>query len=88
MNSRGPTKLGAVLFWNKLKTAQIENKIAGTGRVVPIIKEMKEDHGVCEKRCLFLLYKWEDQGLWEYGSCVGGGWLTDEAPTLDVKEVR
>lgn len=81
---QGPTKPDAVLFWRKLKAAQISAETAGTGRVVPIIKEMAEKHGVCEKRCIFLLNKWSGQGLWDYGSCVDGGWLTDEAMAIEI----
>ena len=33
--------------------------------------------GLHYKRCWFLLSKWTRKGLYEYGTCLDLGWLTD-----------
>lgn len=42
---------------------------------------------IAEKRALYLLQKWADAGLYEYGVCVDLGWATPEgiANGLELK---
>ena len=35
-------------------------------------------------RLYFILFKWTDVGLWEYGVNARSGWLTDAAYDLDI----
>lgn len=34
--------------------------------------------GMPAKRCMYILSKWADKGLWEYGVSLRGGWLTEK----------
>lgn len=34
--------------------------------------------GIPEKRADYLFGKWADKGWYDWGTCVDGGWLTDE----------
>jgi hypothetical protein len=44
---------------------------------VPVIKIIS-DATINDKRAYYILKKWTDKGLYEYGVSIAYGWLTDE----------
>lgn len=46
----------------------------------PFATEVAELLGMHPKRAIALLYKWDNNGWWEWGVSVRSGWFTDGAP--------
>jgi len=81
-----PTKQDARVFLRALQDAMLNSTERGTAMVRPVIKAMADQHGIPEKRCLFLLGKWEGKGWYEYGTVIDGGWLTAKGKAVEVAE--
>lgn len=76
-----------IAFLKALQKAQRSDPIGGGSSMVrPVIKEMEITRGMAPKRCWYLLYKWTNQELYDYGMCVDGGWLTPKGLAKVFKE--